>query len=68
MICLFSFFTRGYVAADYVKDAKERVKTADWSKMETVKVKFNEYQFILPREGIKNVIMIKLNIFVSGNN
>ena len=45
VITIFLVMT-GYVMAGYIKDAPERVKSADWSKMETVNVKLAEYKFI----------------------
>lgn len=35
----------GIVFADYVQDAPERVKAADWSKLETIAVYLDEFSF-----------------------
>ena len=45
IILPFVLITAGLVKADYIKDASEIVKSADWSKMETVTVKLAEYTF-----------------------
>ena len=66
IIFLVSLFTTGYVAADYIKDAKKRVKTADWSKMETVTVKLNEYKFIPSTLTFKLGTPYKLQIVNDG--
>src|SRR4030067_459806 len=36
----------GCASIDYVKDAPERVKAADWSKMQTITVSLTEYKFV----------------------
>lgn len=57
----------GYVAADYIKDAGERVKAANWSKMETINVKLDEYEFTPSILTFKVGIPYKLHIMNVGN-
>ncbi len=52
----------GNVKADYVKDASERVKSADWSKMETVTVKMSEFAFTPSTLTLKKGTPYKLQI------
>ena len=48
--------------ADYVADAPEKVKTADWSKMETVTVKLSEHKFTPSTLAFKTGTPYKLQI------
>lgn len=40
-----AFVLAGCSQEEYVSDAEDRVKKADWLKMETVQVRMSEYQF-----------------------
>jgi len=57
----------GYVEADYIKDAGERVKAANWSKMETINVKLDEYKFVPAKLTFKVETPYKLHIMNVGN-
>lgn len=46
-IITLSFLTLfGYGCSDYITDAEKRVKSADWTKMETKVITLKEYSFI----------------------
>jgi uncharacterized cupredoxin-like copper-binding protein len=59
---LIFFIVAGYVAADYIKDANERVKAANWSKMETININLDEYKFTPSVLTFKIDIPYKLHI------
>jgi len=42
---LVGFITAGYAAEDYITNAGEIVKSADWENMETVTVNLDEYSY-----------------------
>ena len=45
-IMLPAFFGCASTGVDYVKDAPERVKAADWAKMQIITVSLTEYKFV----------------------
>ncbi len=52
----------GCASVDYVSDAGQRVKAADWSKMETVHVILQEYSYTPPQLNFKTAVPYKLQI------
>ncbi len=57
----------GCVPADYVSDARQRVKAADWSRMKTVKVTLTEYSYTPSKLAFKSGLPYKLEIANSGS-
>lgn len=56
----------GCAGVDYVRDAPERVKAVDWSKMETVQVSLSEYTFSPSTLVFQDGIPYKLEIMNEG--
>jgi len=62
VVAITVFVLMGMGSADYVRDAAERVKAADWTKMKTVSVTQEEYAFapsaLVFREGVPYKLVI----------
>ncbi len=62
VVAIAVFVLMGMGSADYVRDAAERVKAADWTKMKTVSVTQKEYAFepstLVFREGVPYKLVI----------
>jgi uncharacterized cupredoxin-like copper-binding protein len=62
VVAIAVFVLMGMGSADYVRDAAERVKAADWTKMKTLSVTQKEYAFepstLVFREGVPYKLVI----------
>lgn len=56
----------GCARVDYVQDAPERVKAADWSKMETIGIVLTEYAFAPSTLVLREGVPYKLEIINKG--
>ncbi len=61
-LCLVTVFSSGCTTVDYVSDAGDRVKAADWDNMETVEVVLDEYSFTPNVLRFKSGVPYKLQI------
>lgn len=59
--------TVGFAGSDYVRDAPERVKAADWSKMETVSVSLKEFRFVPSHLSFRKDVPYKMEIRNDGS-
>jgi uncharacterized cupredoxin-like copper-binding protein len=66
-ISLLLLWTSGFADTDYVRDAAERVKVADWSKMEIVSVILTEHRFVPAHMSFKKDVPYKLSLKNEGS-
>jgi uncharacterized cupredoxin-like copper-binding protein len=59
--------TAGFAGTDYVRDAPERVKAADWSKMETVSVVLTEHRFAPAHMSFRKDVPYKMELKNEGS-
>jgi uncharacterized cupredoxin-like copper-binding protein len=66
VLAIFIISMTGCATVDNVKESPKKVKTADWSKMETVSVKLSEYRFTPSTLRFKKGVPYKLEIQNTG--
>lgn len=66
MVTIVSLGLMGCASVDYVRNAPERLKAADWSKMKTISVSLSEYAFSPSTLVFQEGVPYKLEIINRG--